>query len=94
MFDVWLLHLVMNSVPGTTETGRNPPFPLRTPTAYWFLPVSLVAPASEPPPQTSSKQKGGVRKRTVDNSRHLGAVHCYLGNSQSAIRAVTNGKRR
>lgn len=34
-----------------------------------------------------------MRKRIVDNGRRRRAVLCFLGNSQSAIRAATNGKR-
>lgn len=93
MFDVCWLHLVMNTVPGTTETGRKSPLH-RTSTSYGFLSVSLVRPtSSEQLSQASSKQEGEVRKRTADTARHLGAVFCYLGNSQSAIWTMTNGKR-
>lgn len=87
MFDVWLLHLLTNSVPGATETGHN------WPPGYPYLIRISAGPASGTRPLTSCEEEGGVRKRTVDNGRRRRAVLCFLGNSQSAIRAATNGKR-
>ena len=87
MFAVWFLQLVGVPSPRYDRAGRAFSVPqLHT----GFCRSGEASPKND---LKTSKQEGEVRRRTVDRTRHLGAVLCYLGNSQSAIRTVTNGKR-
>lgn len=87
MFAVWFLQLVDVPSPRYDRAGRAFSVP---------QPHTGFCRSGEASPKDdlkTSKQEGEVRRRTVDRTRHLGVLLCYLGNSQSAIRTVTNGKR-
>lgn len=77
----------MNPAPGTTGWAALSRYP---------SPLQVSAGLVQASPGDSlktSKRGGEVRRRTVDCTRPLGAGLGYLGNSQSAIRTGTNGKR-
>lgn len=72
------MSLAMNPAPRTTKTGQGSPGPQPQ-----LLPLDPVSHHLE----SAGRQEEEVRKRTS-------ARRCYLGNSQSASRVLTNGKRR
>ena len=88
MFDVWLLHLMTNSVPRVSETGHNWP-------PGYLYPIKVSPALSDLRHTASNLQQAGRQSAQAHcgNARQCRAVLCFLGNSQSAIRAATNGKR-
>lgn len=76
----------MNPVPGTTKGPRFPstPAPYRCPWVWLGQPETVSKPASR-------KGKCAGAQLTAPATSEL--VLCYLGNSQSAVRTGTNGKR-